>query len=157
MNSRSMASFPKGVSGAWVGFAISALVVVIGGLWLTGTGDKLAVATGLGRTFVGSIVFAIITSFPEIVTCIAAVRVGAPDLAIANIFGSNMFNLVLIPITDAAYRSGSLLHYVSRTHVITALLGIFLTVAAFLSLVSLIAVQWIPSFDGEGEVFGFLM
>lgn len=119
---------------AFFGFFICAVGVIIGGLWLTYTGDRLAVSTGLGRTFVGSTIFALITSFPEIVTCIAALKVGGVDMAIGNIFGSNMFNLVLITITDAAYRKGALLSFVSRTHLITALLVIFLTVAVFLGL-----------------------
>ena len=49
---------------------------------------------------------AIATSLPEIVTCFAAVRIGRIDLALGNIFGSNMFNIFVIPVLKVVSTAG---------------------------------------------------
>lgn len=59
-------------------------------------------------------------------TARAAVRLGAYDLAVGNLFGSNAFNLAALFIVDVAYRQGPLLSVVSSTHVLTALWSILL-------------------------------
>ena len=126
----------KGVtlSKAYIGFLIAATLVVISGIWLAGIGEEIAKTTGLGRTFVGSIFLAIVTSFPEVVVSVAALKLGSIDLAFGNIFGSNMINFFIIPITDIAYRKGALLDFISQTHILTASLGIFLTCIAIIGL-----------------------
>jgi cation:H+ antiporter len=71
--------------------------------WLTGTGDILsehpieAIGRPLGATFVGFLFLAFATSLPEVVTGLSAVRIGNLDMALGNIFGSNMFNILVIP------------------------------------------------------------
>ena len=82
---------------------ISALLVGTS-WWLTQTGDVLAthpielIGRPLGATFVGAAFLALATSLPEVVTCVAAVRMGQLDLALGNIFGSNMFNVLVVPL-----------------------------------------------------------
>ena len=122
------------LSGAYLGFIIAAVLVVGSGIWLAGIGEEIAKATGWGRTFVGTIFLAIVTSFPEVVVSVAALRLGSIDLAFGNIFGSNTFNLFIIPITDIAYRAGGILAFVSQAHILTACLGIFLTCVAIIGL-----------------------
>ncbi|MDY0391791.1 MAG: hypothetical protein RBR89_00070 [Candidatus Bipolaricaulis sp.] len=77
-------------------FLASAAVVVRSGLSLSKAGDLLAEATGLGRLWVGTILLALATSLPELVTNLAAVRLDAPDLAGGNILGANMLNIVVL-------------------------------------------------------------
>jgi cation:H+ antiporter len=60
------------------------------------------------------------------VTSLAAVRLGAFDLAVGNLFGSNAFNMGALFFCDMAYRSGPLLSAISGTHSVTAFLGILL-------------------------------
>jgi len=80
-----------------------ALVIVVASWWLARIGDVLSVheieALGrpLGATFVGACFLALATSLPEVTTSIAAVRIGNLDLALGNLFGSNMFNIAVIP------------------------------------------------------------
>jgi cation:H+ antiporter len=62
---------------------------------------------------------ALSTTLPELVTTFTAVRIGARDLAVGNIFGSNSFNMAMLPIVDFFY-PGSLLSSVDPTHAITA-------------------------------------
>ncbi|GAB4305160.1 MAG: sodium:calcium antiporter [Candidatus Bipolaricaulota bacterium] len=77
-------------------FLVSAAVVVRSGLALSQAGDLLAETTGLGRLWVGTILLAVATSLPELVTNLAAVRLDAPALAGGNVLGANMLNVVVL-------------------------------------------------------------
>jgi cation:H+ antiporter len=94
---------------AVVHYAVAAAAVVIAALWLPRLGAELARQTGLGEAFVGSLFVAITTSLPEIVVSLAAVRIGALDLGIGNVLGSNLFNLFILGLDDVFYRQGPLL------------------------------------------------
>lgn len=80
-----------------------ALVIVLASWWLAGLADVLsthkieALGRPLGSSFVGAFFLAIGTSLPEITTSLTAVRLGNLNLALGNIFGSNMFNIFVIP------------------------------------------------------------
>ena len=110
-----------------LGFLIASIFVVASGMWLANIGREIACLTGWGQTFVGSIFLAMVTSFPELVVSISALKLGSIDMAFGNIFGSNMINLFIIPIIDIVYRKGAILAFVSQTHIITAMLAVFLT------------------------------
>ena len=79
-------------------------ILAVASWWLAKLGDVLSehkiewLGRPLGATFVGAGFLALATSLPEIATSIAAVKLGKLDLALANIFGSNMFNIAVIPI-----------------------------------------------------------
>jgi cation:H+ antiporter len=112
-------------------YAIAAVAVVAAALWLPRLGGELARQTGLGQAFVGSLFVAITTSLPEIVVSISAVRMGAVDLGIANVLGSNLFNLLILGLDDLFYRSGPLLADAGASHgvsiaAIVMMNGIFL-------------------------------
>lgn len=62
---------------------------------------------------------ALTTSLPELIATLAAFRIGAPDLALGNIFGSNAFNMILFAPLDFLY-SGSLFSAVRGIHAVTA-------------------------------------
>jgi cation:H+ antiporter len=104
---------------AVVHYGLAAVVVVAAALWLPRLGAELARQTGLGEAFVGSLFVAITTSLPEIVVSLAAVRLGAVDLAIGNILGSNLFNLLILALDDVFYRRGPLLAAVEPSHLVS--------------------------------------
>ena len=112
-------------------FAAAAVALLVAGPRLAATADRLAEATGLGRTFVGTTLVAVTTSLPELVASIAAVRMGAFDLAIGNTFGSNAFNMVLFVPLDACH-DGPLFAAVSPAHAVTAVAVIVATAVAVL-------------------------
>jgi cation:H+ antiporter len=115
------------------GFLAAAGVVLLAGPRLAHTADELAALTGLGRTFFGTVFVASVTSLPEIVTTLEAVRMGARDLAIGNIFGSNAFNMVIPALGDLA--SGQpILTMAADTHLITAAAVILVTAVATMGL-----------------------
>ena len=83
---------------------ILSAILVASSWWLAQVGDVLSdhpigVLGGrsLGATFVGAAFLAVATSLPEIVTSLAAIKLGNVNLALGNIFGSNMFNIFVIP------------------------------------------------------------
>lgn len=112
-----------------------AVVIIGAGIWLSFIGGRIAEATGWGTTFVGSLFIAVSTSFPEIVTTFAALRLGAPDLAIANLLGSNIFNIAILAIDDLAYTKGPLLSEVSSNHLLSAITAIMMTGIVIVGLV----------------------
>jgi cation:H+ antiporter len=119
------------LAGPAVAFAAAAAVLVVAGPRLAAVADELAKETGLGRTFVGTTLVALTTSLPELVASIAAVRMGAFDLAIGNTFGSNAFNMVLFVPLDACH-PGPLFAAVNPAHAVTALAVVVATATAVL-------------------------
>ena len=115
-------------------YGANAAVIVAAAAWLPVLGDRLAVATGLGTSFVGSVLIAMTTSLPELVIAVAALRIGAADMAIANLFGSNLFNMLILAVDDAAFAGGPLLAAVSRSHAVTSVIAMVMTGIAVVSL-----------------------
>lgn len=115
-------------------FCSAALAVVLCAPYLSKVADELAETSGLGGTFVGTILVALTTSLPEIITTLAAVRIGAYELAAGNIFGSNCFNIAIVPIVDFAYGPSSIFTVASPAHAVTASAVILVTAAAGMSL-----------------------
>jgi cation:H+ antiporter len=116
-----------------------ALVIVLCGMWLSRLGGRMGLAWeqggfGLGESFIGTFFLAVSTSLPELVICAAAVRMGFLNMAAGNVFGSNMFNLVILFTADTALRGGSLLHYAGPTHLVTVGMILMLTSIAVVSL-----------------------
>jgi cation:H+ antiporter len=80
----------------WVFFA-AGLVMLIGGGELAGRGAAgVARALGMGEDLIGLTVVAVATSLPELSTSLAAVRKNETDIAIGNVVGSNLFNILLV-------------------------------------------------------------
>ena len=104
---------------AVVHYSLAAVAVVAAALWLPQLGAELARQTGLGEAFVGSLFIAITTSLPEIVVSLAAVRIGALDLGIGNVLGSNLFNLLILGLDDIFYRQGPLMADAGASHSIS--------------------------------------
>jgi cation:H+ antiporter len=97
-------------------YSVAAAIVIAAALWLPGLGAELARQTGFGEAFVGSLFIAMTTSLPEIVVSLTAVRIGALDLGIGNVLGSNLFNLLVLGLDDVFYRQGPLLADAAASH-----------------------------------------
>ena len=105
----------------------AAVVVVVAGTWLPFVGIEIADVMGWRTTFVGTLFVAGATSLPELVVTISALRVGALDMAIANLLGSNLFDMLVLAIDDLAYLQGPLLSAVSPTHAVTAFAAVIMS------------------------------
>ncbi|WP_291136255.1 sodium:calcium antiporter [Erythrobacter sp.] len=112
------------------------LVLVVGfsGYIVGETGLALSERLGLSGSLVGSLGTATVTSLPELVTTIAAVRRGAPQLAIGGIVGGNMFDSLFVAASDFAYREGSIYHAISDATVFWMGLVIVMTAVLLLGL-----------------------
>ncbi len=115
-------------------FVFFAILIVAAATYLPYVADQLATITGLGRTFVGSILVALSTSLPEIVVCRAALQMGAVDLAVGNVLGSNLFNVLILAIDDMFFLKGPLLSSVSATHAVTACAAMTMTAVTMIAL-----------------------
>lgn len=112
---------------AFVMYGLNALLVIAAAAWLPRLGERIAEMTGLGHTFVGSLFIALSTSLPEVVVTFTALRMGAPNLALGNLFGSNLFNIAVLALDDIAYTKGPLLSHVEGNHIISASGAVILT------------------------------
>ena len=108
------------LKGAIFGYAVAGLIVVMAGIWLPFIGNDLAREMGWTQSFVGTLLIATVTSTPEVVVTVAALRFGAVDLAIGGLLGSNLFNIVILSVDDVFYTAGPLFAGVSNVHAASA-------------------------------------
>ena len=83
-------------------FVLGGLVLVVWGSDVTvNAATEIAKAAGLSQRFIGLTIVALGTSLPELVTSVSAARKGKADIAIGNIVGSNIFNILFVVGTTA--------------------------------------------------------
>ena len=112
---------------ALLGFAIATGVLVVITPWLVRSSNEIAEITGLGAGFIGTTLLATVTSLPETVAVVAAARIGAYDMAVGNLFGSNVFNMFALGVADLFYTPGRFLGDIDPTFALVAMLGLLLT------------------------------
>lgn len=125
----------RGLRRAGLGFGAAALAILAAAPLLAGAADAIAKQTGISASFIGTALLGITTSLPELVTAVAAVRIGAFDLAVGNLFGSNAFNMAAFFFVDAAYGDGPLFTSVSDSHAMTAFWSILLMSTALMGII----------------------
>lgn len=112
---------------AWLAFLVCVILIVVAGVKLCHYGDVIADKTGLGGTWIGLVMVATVTSLPELATGIASVTVAAaPDIAVGDVFGSCVFNLVIVVILDLIHRGESVYRTASQGHILSGAFGIML-------------------------------
>lgn len=119
---------------ALTGYALASMVIVGSGIWLPLIGVELARLMGWSDSFVGTLFVALATSAPELATTWGAVRIGAIDMAIGNLLGSNLFDVLILAVDDVAYRPGALYAQVSPMHAISALSACLMSGAVVVAL-----------------------
>lgn len=116
----------RGLRRPMLRFAAATVAIFVAAPALAWSAGRLAELTGLGTTFLGTWLLGLLTSLPELVTSVAAVRIGALDLAVGNLFGSNSFNMVIFVALDLATPGGSIFPLLSPAHAITGGLAVIL-------------------------------
>jgi len=119
---------------AYLRFALAAAAVIAAGIWLSFVGDEIGEVTGWGASFVGSLFLAITTSAPELVVAIAALRLGAIDMTVADLLGANMLDITFIFPVDLFYIEGPVLSLVSSSHLITAAVAVAMNLLVIVGL-----------------------
>ena len=121
---------------ASITYLLAAAMIIGSAIWLANTGEGIAHAMHWEASFVGTQFLAFSTSLPELAASIAALRINAPELAITNVLGSNLFNMgFILTIDDLALVGKPLWSSVSSIHEATALFAIFMTCVVLLGLV----------------------
>ncbi len=115
-------------------YAANALAVVAVAMAIPFIASGIARDTGLGNNFMGTLFVAATTTLPELVVSTSAMRMGAQDIAIGNLLGSNMFNIGLLALDDVFYTKGPLLSHVSGSHAVTAVMAILMTAIALIGI-----------------------
>lgn len=116
------------------GYAINALIVIGAAVFLPYFGENIAGYTGLGNSFFGTLFIAAATSLPELVVSLAALRMGALDMAVGNLLGSNVFNMFILGVDDIFYVEGPLFKAISPSHLLSVFITIIMTAIVGLGL-----------------------
>ncbi len=119
----------------WLEFIGMAVVTAMAGWILMEAAKNIADQTGLSDTLVGGIFTALATSTPELVTTIAAIRIGALTLAVSNILGTNCFNMLVVAAADVGYVHGSIYHDMAPVQMIWCLVSILMSAILLLGFV----------------------
>lgn len=117
-------------------FLLSATVIVAAGIRLTHDGDTISVRTGLGGAWTGAIVLAAATSLPELSTDVFAVQAGNPSMAVAELFGSSMANMLILALADLAVLRRHFLARIAVNQTLVGTLAIALTAIAAAGIVA---------------------
>jgi cation:H+ antiporter len=116
-------------------FALNALVVVAAGIYMPRVAEQIARLMGWHQSMVGTIFVAASTSLPELVVTLGALKLGAVDMAVGNLFGSNLVNLALLGVMELLYVKGPMLEIVSAKHAGTGVMAMVMTGIAAAELV----------------------
>jgi len=87
---------------------VGIVLIVLGGRWLVEGAVDLARLVGMSEAVIGLTIIAIGTSLPELVTSVVAAYKGASAVALGNVLGSNIFNLLLIGGVTAVIAPGTI-------------------------------------------------
>ncbi|KTB48484.1 sodium:calcium antiporter [Dehalogenimonas alkenigignens] len=112
---------------------LASSAVVIAGVWLSYIGEQISIITGFSSSFVGALVLGITTSAPEVIVSLTALRIGAIDLAVANMAGSIMYRASIIIIPDIFGR-GSILTSVSGDNLVLIAAAIIMAIVAIIGI-----------------------
>jgi cation:H+ antiporter len=131
----------------WLQFILCTAVIVYAGIKLAKYGDVIAEKTGLGRTWIGVVLLASVTSLPELITGVSSVAIfDLPNIAVGDVLGSCMFNILIIGLLDLGPRSEPITSQTHQGQVLTAGYGILLLGLVSLAMIvgtGIPAIGWI--------------
>lgn len=125
----------RGLARPLLEFGAAAVAVLIAAPLLVDAADEIAEITGLAETFVGVVALALATTLPELATSTAAVRMGALDLAVGNLYGSNAMNMSVLVWLDALYTDAPLLETIDISNAVAGLAAMLLMMIGLTSMV----------------------
>ena len=118
----------------WSQLAVAGTAAVFAGWGLTRVAQQLADHYQLPESVAGGLITGVVTSFPELVIAVAAVRNGALTLAVAGVVGGNAFDTLFAALSDAAYLSGSIYHRASPQTLFLLTLALLMNAVLLLGL-----------------------
>lgn len=115
-------------------FAVAAILTVLAAIKLSTYADIISEKSSLGSLFIGTVLIAGATSLPEVTTTASAIFIGNPDIAVGNVLGSNVFNLLILAGLDLYFRRHQIYKHADLNHRFT------LSLAMLISLLVVIAI-----------------
>lgn len=143
---------------ALLGFGLATAALVVVTPYLVASATDIADLTGLSTGFIGATLLGITTSLPELVATVAAVRIGAYDLAVGNLFGSNLFNMFALGLTDFFYLNGRFLDVIDPVFAQVGLIGLVLTTLGLIGNIARVERRlWFVEADALLILIGYLV
>ena len=127
-------SRPPSALMTWTSFAALAVVVAASGWALAQVAPRISAEVGLQESLMGGLFTATATSLPELVVAVTAVRRGALALAVGDILGGNAYDVLILTVSDIAYRDGTIYAAIAPTLVAWVALAIMLVTVLLLGL-----------------------
>lgn len=125
----------KSISRLWMWTTLAAVMILVAGFFLAQSGGAIAKQSGLGASLVGIVLVALATGLPEISSTYASMKLGRYEMALGDIFGTNMWNVVVLVLADFLYLDGSIFGTVGAFEQVAVLLTIVLTCLMLLGLI----------------------
>jgi len=116
-------------------FAMGAGLIFWAGPRFAVLAEQFANASGLGNSFVGTLLVGFSTALPEFVTSLTAVRIGAFDLAVATLYGSSACNMAIFFALDLASPGKSIFASIGPIHALSGFLAMGLMVLGLVTVV----------------------
>ncbi|WP_299819802.1 sodium:calcium antiporter [uncultured Jannaschia sp.] len=117
----------------WLRFFLYAGVTAAAGYLIGEASIALVQKTGLSESAVGTVFAAVANSLPELITAIAAVRIGAVNLAVGDVIGGNAFEVMFLCVADFAY-DGSIYEAMTDGDRTTGLIAMLMTTVLLLGM-----------------------
>lgn len=113
-------------------FLIVGILMIIVSIFLTLIVNLIADKNpNVASSFIGAILLGITTSMPEVITFIALIKMKSFDLALSDIIGSNLFNLLILAIGDIFLKNKEIYYFVDKESMFLLIFGLILTILSF--------------------------
>ena len=113
-------------------FLVVGILMVIVSIFLTLIVNLIADKNpNVASSFIGAILLGITTSMPEVITFIALIKMKSFDLALSDIIGSNLFNLLILAIGDIFLKNKEIYYFVDKESMFLLVFGFILTILSF--------------------------
>ncbi|WP_017186271.1 sodium:calcium antiporter [Alkalibacillus haloalkaliphilus] len=120
----------------YISFTLAAIFVVFAAIKLNEYGDQISRQTAMSGAMVGGLLIAGATSLPELTTSVTAVYIDNVDIAVGNMLGSNVFNLLILASVDLYYRKKKAFNVIEpNSHLTPIIFGVILTTTVIIAMV----------------------
>ena len=152
------AEAPMSLSKAVISFVVATAILWGAAIFLVSSSKEIAEMTGVGTAFFGASAFALVTSLPELVAALTAARMGAYDLAVGNLFGSSVFNVMALALTDTFYTKGYFLSDISPAFAMVGMVALLLTSMALIGQLARVERRiWFVEVDALLIIIGYAL
>ncbi len=116
-------------------YLINSVLIIVSATFLPEVGKILSHKYGLTETFFGTFFIALTTSLPEVAVSFSAVKMNLVTIAVANLLGSNIFNISILAINDIFFTKGSLFSFMDKKALLPAIFSILMSSVVIIGLI----------------------